>query len=219
MFHASIKPKPRPVCNLRIRRFDKGVNHRSFGGRLFTMPDHERTLLTKAAMADGVRALAENILAANTAAESIALVGIFTRGVPLAKRIAAEMEKIGGPKVLVGTIDITQYRDDLNTFQMVPKLEGSDIPFDIDGLNVVLCDEVIFTGRSVRAALDELLNFGRPKRVQLAVLVDRCGREFPVQPDFAALKVTLAEGERVAVRFEEVDGQDACTVQTQASTR
>lgn len=183
------------------------------------MPDHERTLLTKAAMADGVRALAENILAANTEAESIALVGIFTRGVPLAKRVAAEMEKIGGPKVLVGTIDITQYRDDLNTFQMVPKLEGSDIPFDIDGLNVVLCDEVIFTGRSVRAALDELLNFGRPKRVQLAVLVDRCGREFPVQPDFAALKVTLAVGERVAVRFEEVDGQDACSVQTQASTR
>lgn len=183
------------------------------------MPDHERTLLTKAEMADGVRALAEGILAANTDAQSIALVGIFTRGVPLAKRIAAEMGRIGGTKVLVGTIDITQYRDDLNTFQMVPRIEGSDIPFEIDDLNVVLCDEVIFTGRSVRAALDELLNFGRPKRVQLAVLVDRGGREFPVQPDFAALKVTLADGERVAVRFEEVDGHDSCTVQNQASTR
>ncbi len=182
------------------------------------MPADERTLLTPAQMAAGVAALGKNILEANQGAESIALVGIFTRGVPLAKRIAAEVEK-SGVKTFVGTIDLTQYRDDLSTFQMVPKLEGSDIAFDIDDLNVVLCDEVIFTGRSVRAALEELLNFGRPKRVQLAVLVDRCGREFPVQPDFSALKVTLAPGERVAVRFEEVDGQDSCTVQTQASTR
>lgn len=183
------------------------------------MPGNERTLLTQAEMAAGVKALAKSIVEANPGAESVALAGVFTRGVPLAKRIAAEIEKIGGIKVLVGTIDITQYRDDLNTFQMVPKLEGSDIGFEIDDLNVVLCDEVIYTGRSVRAALDELLNFGRPKRVQLAVLVDRCGREFPVQPDFSALKVALAPGERVAVRFEEVDGQDACTVQTQAPTR
>ncbi|OYW72657.1 MAG: bifunctional pyr operon transcriptional regulator/uracil phosphoribosyltransferase [Verrucomicrobia bacterium 12-59-8] len=183
------------------------------------MPETVRTLLTKAQMADGVQALAQSICQANEGAASIALVGIFTRGVPLAKRIAAEIEKIGCMKVFVGTIDITQYRDDLNTFQMVPKLEGSDIAFDIDDLNVVLCDEVVYTGRSVRAALDELLNFGRPKRVQLAALVDRCGREFPVQPDFSALKVTLAPGERVAVRFEEVDGEDACTVQTQTSTR
>ena len=183
------------------------------------MPELARTLLTKAQMADGVQALARSICEANAGAESIALVGIFTRGVPLAKRIAAEIEKMGCVKVFVGTVDITHYRDDLNTFQMVPKLEGSDIAFDIDDLNVVLCDEVVYTGRSVRAALDELLNFGRPKRVQLAALVDRCGREFPVQPDFAALKVTLAPGERVAVRFEEVDGQDSCTVQTQTSTR
>jgi pyrimidine operon attenuation protein/uracil phosphoribosyltransferase len=141
------------------------------------MPGNDRTLLTQAQMAAGVQALAKDIREANPDAASIALVGIFTRGVPLAKRIAAEIEKLGGLKVFVGTIDITQYRDDLNTFQMVPK------------------------------------------RVQLAVLVDRCGREFPVQPDFSALKVTLAPGERVAVRFEEVDGQDACTVQTQTSTR
>lgn len=182
------------------------------------MSGNERTLLTQAQMADGVKALAQSIREANPDAESIALAGVFTRGVPLAKRVAAEIEKLG-LKVYVGTIDITQYRDDLNTLQMVPKLEGSDIAFDIDDLNVVLCDEVIYTGRSVRAALDELLNFGRPKRVQLAVMVDRCGREFPVQPDFSVLKVTLAPGERVAVRFEEVDGQDACTVQTQAPAR
>lgn len=183
------------------------------------MPGNERTLLTKAEMAEGVTALAKAICQAHQGAASIALIGIFTRGVPLARRIAVAIEQLGGMKVLVGTIDITQYRDDLNTFQMVPKLEGSDIAFDIDGLNVVLCDEVIFTGRSVRAALEELLNFGRPKCVQLAALVDRGGRELPVQPDFVALKIALAADERVAVRFEEVDGQDACTVQTQASTR
>jgi pyrimidine operon attenuation protein/uracil phosphoribosyltransferase len=183
------------------------------------MPAEERTLLTKAQMAEGVADLAKSICTANSGAESIALVGIHTRGVPLAKRIATKIEKNSGLKVFVGTIDITQYRDDLNTFQMVPKLEGTDISFDIDDLTVVLCDEVVFTGRSVRAALEELLNFGRPKRVQLAALVDRCGRELPVQPDFSALKVTLAPGERVAVRFEEVDGHDSCTVQTKPPNR
>lgn len=183
------------------------------------MPEHERVLLTKAQMAEGVKALAKSICAANEGAEKIGLVGIHTRGVPLARRIKAEIEKAGCVEVFFGTIDITHYRDDLNTFQMVPKLEGSDVAFDLEGLNVVLCDEVVFTGRSVRAALDELLNFGRPKRVQLAALVDRCGRELPVQPDFSALKVTLAPGERVAVRFEEVDGEDSCTVTTQAPSR
>lgn len=183
------------------------------------MPEFVRTLMTKDDMDDGVQVLADSINAANSGEASIALIGIFTRGVPLARRIAARIRSIGGPQVLLGTIDLTQYRDDLSTFQILPKLEGSDIAFDLDGLTVVLCDEVIYTGRSVRAALEELLNFGRPKRVQLAVLVDRCGREFPVQPDFSALKVTLADGERVAVRFAEVDGQDSCTVQTQDSTR
>ncbi len=184
------------------------------------MPETTRTLLTKAEMAEGIAALAKSICEAHQGAENIALVGIYTRGVPLALRLAAEITKLGCAKPLIGTIDITQYRDDLNTFQMVPKLEGSDISFDLDGLDVVLCDEVIYTGRSVRAALDELLNFGRPKRVQLAVLVDRCGREFPVQPDFSALKVTLKPGERVAVRFEEVDeAGDSCIVETKPANR
>ena len=184
------------------------------------MPEAARTLLTKAQMAESIAELAEKICEAHPPGEPIALAGIFTRGVPLAKRLADEIAKLGRPKPPVGTIDITQYRDDLSTFQMVPKLEGSEIAFDLDGLDVILCDEVIYTGRSVRAALDELYNFGRPKRVQLAVLVDRCGRELPVQPDFAALKVTLQPGERVAVRFEEVDqAGDSCTIETQPSSR
>lgn len=184
------------------------------------MPEAARTLLTKAQMAASIAELARKICEAHPPGEPIALSGIFTRGVPLAKRLADEIAKLGRPKPLVGTIDITQYRDDLSTFQMVPKLEGSEIAFDLDGMDVILCDEVIYTGRSVRAALDELYNFGRPKRVQLAVLVDRGGRELPVQPDFAALKVTLQPGERVAVRFEEVDeAGDSCTIETQPSSR
>ena len=184
------------------------------------MPEASRTLLTKAQMAESIAALAKSIQEAHVGAKEIALVGIFTRGVPLAKRLAAALLQSGSVKVHFGTIDITHYRDDLSTFQMVPKLEGSDIDFDLDGMEVILCDEVIYTGRSVRAALDELYNFGRPKRVQLAVLIDRCGRELPVQPDFSALKVTLQPGERVAVRFDEVDPTgDSCTIETQPTSR
>ena len=184
------------------------------------MPEAPRSLLTKAQMAESITALAKSICEAHPEGASIALVGIYTRGVPLAKRIADEIARLGWPKPPLGTIDITQYRDDLNTFQMVTKLEGSEIAFDLDGLDVVLCDEVIYTGRSVRAALDELYNFGRPKRVQLAVLIDRCGRELPVQPDFSALKIALQPGERVAVRFEEVDETgDSCTIETQPANR
>jgi pyrimidine operon attenuation protein/uracil phosphoribosyltransferase len=183
------------------------------------MPEASRTLLTKAQMAESIAALAKSIQEAHVGAKEIALVGIFTRGVPLAKRLAAALLQ-SGKKVHFGTIDITHYRDDLSTFQMVPKLEGSDIDFDLDGMEVILCDEVIYTGRSVRAALDELYNFGRPKRVQLAVLIDRCGRELPVQPDFSALKVTLQPGERVAVRFDEVDSAgDSCTIESKPTSR
>ncbi len=172
-----------------------------------------RLLLDKPAMASAVRRLADEICAKNKDAGQLALIGIHKRGVPLAWRLAAEMKSRPCAEVLVGTIDITQYRDDLSMMKMVPKLEGSDIPFSIDDAVVVLCDEVIFTGRSVRAALDELLDHGRPRRVQLAVLVDRAGREFPVQPDFAAHRITLSDDERVSVLFEEVDGEDAVLVQ------
>lgn len=171
-------------------------------------------------MAEGIELLAKKICETNQHAKELALVGIHRRGVPLARRIAAEMNKMGCVKPLLGTIDITQYRDDLNTFQMVPKLEGSEINFDIDGLDVVLCDEVIYTGRSVRAALDELLNYGRPRTVQLAVMVDRGGRELPVQPDYSVLKVTVQPTERVAVRFEEVDESgDSCMIEIQPNSR
>jgi pyrimidine operon attenuation protein / uracil phosphoribosyltransferase len=174
----------------------------------------QRLLLDKAAMAGAIRRLAVEICGKNQGAGQLALIGIHKRGVPLAHRLAEEIRSMPCADVHVGTIDITQYRDDLALMKMVPKLEGSDIPFSIDDAQVVLCDEVIFTARSVRAAIDELLDHGRPARVQLAVLIDREGREFPIQPDYVGLHVKVGPTERVSVRFEEVDGEDAVYVQS-----
>lgn len=173
-----------------------------------------RILLDEAGVAEGIRNLARTICEKNAGVARLALVGIYNRGVPLAQRLAAEIQALGSHEVDLGSIDITQYRDDLNTFAVAPKLYGSDIPFSIDDAHVILCDEVVFTGRSVRAALDELMDHGRPSVVQLAALVDRAGRELPIQPDFVALSVEVALNERVSVHFTEVDDEDVVMVES-----
>ena len=170
-------------------------------------------------MARAVDRLAAEIIERAAGAGRLVLIGIHRRGVPLSQRIAASIRERGGPEVFLGTIDITQYRDDLTMMKMVPELVGSDIPFDLDDMHVILCDEVIYTGRSVRAALDELLDHGRPAIVQLAVLVDREGRHFPIQPEYAALKINIPPTERVSVRFQEVDGNDAVFVQSSSTPK
>jgi len=137
----------------------------------------------------------------------LAVVGVYRRGVPFARQLANRLEAMG-KQVDFGKIDITQYRDDLQTMKIVPQLEGSEIDFDMDDAVVILCDEVIYTARTTRAALDELLDFGRARCVQLAVLVDRCGRELPIHPDYTGIKVDLPTQERVSVRFAEHDGWD-----------
>lgn len=154
--------------------------------------------------------LADQIVARWVEEPTIALVGVHRRGVPFSERLARLLMR-RGKRIELGKVDITQYRDDLQTMAMVPKLEGSEIGFDVDGAVVILCDEVIYTGRTSRAALEELLDYGRARCVQFAVLVDRPGRELPIQPDYVGLK--LQEGElradqRVSVRFEESDGWD-----------
>lgn len=172
-----------------------------------------RPLMDPSAMAEAISRLASGVVAGEAAAEPLVLIGIHNRGVPLARRLAAAVRELTGKEPPVGTLDITQHRDDLEALQTLPALIGSDIPFAIDGARVILCDEVIHTGRSIRAALSELLDFGRPARVQLAVLVDRNGREFPIQPDYAALTVALPPEERVSVRFTEVDAEDAVRIE------
>ncbi len=181
-------------------------------------PD-SRLLMDPATIADSIHRLATEILNGSTCKKDqpLVLVGIHKRGVPLAERLARSLESQSGAPVPVGTLDITQYRDDLGSLRDLPTLIGSDIPFDIDGARVVLCDEVIFTGRSIRAALAELLDFGRPACVQLAVLVDRGGREFPIQPDFTAHTIHIAENERITVQFTEVDPVDGVFIESSAS--
>jgi len=161
-------------------------------------------------MARSLEQVAGQIVQRWPGSETLSLVGVYRRGVPFSERLASLLIACGR-NVELGRVDITQYRDDLQAMAMVPKLEGSDIAFDVDDAVVILCDEVIYTGRTSRAALEELLDHGRPRCVQFAVLVDRPGRELPIQPDFVGLKLhndDLRADQRVSVRFEESDGWD-----------
>jgi len=136
------------------------------------------------------------------------LVGVQTRGVPLARRLGCLLAGRGGDGPPVGTLDITLYRDDLTTIAAQPVLKGTDIPVSIDGRTVVLVDDVLYTGRTVRAALDELIDFGRPSRIELAVLVDRGHRELPIQADYVGESCASEREQTVQVLLEEEDGED-----------
>jgi pyrimidine operon attenuation protein / uracil phosphoribosyltransferase len=135
----------------------------------------------------------------------ICLVGVRTRGVPLAQRLAQELQRLLGRDVNVGAVDITLYRDDLENVARWPVLRGTDIPFDVDGAEVVLVDDVLFTGRTTRAALNAICDLGRPACIRLAVLVDRGHREIPIQPDVVGLNVTTELDDHVRVRLHPVD--------------
>jgi pyrimidine operon attenuation protein/uracil phosphoribosyltransferase len=150
--------------------------------------------------------------------ETWALAGIQRRGVPLAKRLAARLAAEGAAPP-VGTLDITFYRDDQGASVLDPIVHDTDIPFDMDGRTVILVDDVLYTARTVRCALDELMDFGRPRRVYLAVLVDRGHRELPVQPDFVGKTVTTGPEESVEVLLTETDGEDAVWVSAAKRSR
>ena len=155
--------------------------------------------------------IAHQILEANHGASNIALVGILTRGDLLAHRLASKIKQIEGTDVPLGALDISFYRDDFAT-RLSPEVHSTDIRFDIDGLTVVLVDDVLFTGRTIRAALDALSDFGRPSCVQLAVLVDRGHRELPIRADFVGKNVPSSSHENVRLFLEEVDGVSAVEV-------
>ena len=155
--------------------------------------------------------IAHQILEANHGASNIALVGILTRGDLLAHRLASKFKQIEGTEVPLGALDISFYLDDFAT-HLSPEVHSTDIRFDIDGLTVVLVDDVLFTGRTIRAALDALSDFGRPSCVQLAVLVDRGHRELPIRADFVGKNVPSSSHENVRLFLEEVDGVSAVEV-------
>jgi len=153
--------------------------------------------------------LAHEIIERNRGTEKLGFVGMQTRGVFLARRLAAKIEEIEGITMPVGVLDTTMYRDDYRTVLKQPEVQITQIPFDPYDMNVVLVDDVLYTGRTVRAALDALMDFGRPRRIQLAVLVDRGHRELPIKPDFVGKNVPTSVNEEVRVRMTEIDGEDA----------
>jgi pyrimidine operon attenuation protein/uracil phosphoribosyltransferase len=156
--------------------------------------------------------IAHEILEKNAGATDVTFVGLRTRGVTLAQRLAARIGRIDGAAVPVGTLDITLYRDDLD-MRGAPVIRGTDIPFSIKDKTVVLVDDVLFTGRTVRAALDALIDLGRPRMIQLAILVDRGHREVPIRPDFVGKNLPTSRRESVAVRLREHDGEDGVVIQ------
>jgi len=158
-----------------------------------------------------LRRISHEILERNASGlDDLALVGVLTRGVPLARRISTNVHQFEGLEVPVGSLDITLHRDDLE--QRGPEVRGSDVPFDVTGKTVVLVDDVLYTGRTARAALEALLELGRPAAVRLAILVDRGHRELPIRADHVGKNVPTARGQRVLVNLEETDGEDGVIV-------
>ena len=155
--------------------------------------------------------IAHEILEANQGAAGLALVGIMTRGVFVANRLAERIAKIEGAGVAVGNLDISFYRDDVAT-HLSPEVHRTDIPFEVTGSKVVLVDDVLFTGRTIRAAMDAVMDYGRPACVQLAVLVDRGHRELPIRADFVGKNVPTSHREQVSVMLAEADGRDAVEI-------
>jgi pyrimidine operon attenuation protein/uracil phosphoribosyltransferase len=165
-----------------------------------------------------IEKLADKILDNHPILENVTLVGIRCGGVPLTNRLREIFHKKKGVLVPCGYLDITLYRDDWTRIAHQPQVKKTEIPFSIEDLNIILVDDVIYTGRTVRAALDALIDLGRPKKIELAVLVDRGGREFPIEPNYCALKLKkLAPDEYVSVYFKELSGKDAIVIETYPS--
>lgn len=169
-----------------------------------------KMILDNQAIRRALTRISHEIIENNQGVEDIVLIGVKTRGIYLANRIAEKIKQIEGSPVEVGEIDITLYRDDLTrkTSDQEPEIKGTDIPFDVNNKNVVLVDDVLYTGRTVRAALDALIDRGRPARIQLAVLIDRGHRELPIRPDFIGKNVPTSKDEMIVVELNEVDEQD-----------
>jgi pyrimidine operon attenuation protein/uracil phosphoribosyltransferase len=159
--------------------------------------------------------IAHEILERNRGLDEIALVGIRTRGVPIARRIGRALRDINGDEVPAGALDITLYRDDLmrNPVGPQPLVRRTEIPFSIDNRKILLVDDVLYTGRTIRAALDALIDFGRPRAIQLIVLVDRGHRELPIKADYVGKNLPTSMKQSVQVRLQEVDGVDEVTIE------
>jgi len=156
--------------------------------------------------------IAHEIIERNKAIDQLILVGMRTRGVPLARRLAANIEDFEKSSIPVGALDISLYRDDLSSLDLQPIVQRTDIPTDVDGKSIVLVDDVLYTGRSIRAAMDALTDMGRPQSIQLAVLVDRGHRELPIRADYVGKNMPSSRHEEIQVQLVEPDGLDEVAI-------
>ncbi|PKM78462.1 MAG: bifunctional pyr operon transcriptional regulator/uracil phosphoribosyltransferase PyrR [Firmicutes bacterium HGW-Firmicutes-15] len=173
----------------------------------------KKVLMDEVAIKRAITRIAHEIIERNKGVEKVALIGIRRRGGPLAVRLAERIEEIEGIKVPVGILDITLYRDDLTTLASQPQVHRTEVFFNINDMNIVLVDDVMYTGRTIRAAMDALIDLGRPRTIQLAVLVDRGHRELPVKADFIGKNVPTSKTEVISVLVKEIDGREEVIIQ------
>jgi len=165
-------------------------------------------LMDEAAVQRALMRISHEIVEKNKGLENLVLIGIQRRGVPMAARIADNLEKIEGMRPPVGVLDITFYRDDLSKLSSHPVVNGTDIPFNINDMTVVLIDDVLFTGRTVRAGIEAIFDMGRPAAIELAIMIDRGHRQLPFRPDFVGKNIPTSNTESIHVELTEIDGQD-----------
>ncbi len=171
-------------------------------------------IMDRAAVGRSLARITHELIEKNKGCDDIVLIGIKRRGYPLAKALAENIERFENVKVPVGSIDITLYRDDLTETVQIPKASSSEMPCDITDCNVVIVDDVIYTGRTVRAAIEAVFSYGRPKSIQLAVLIDRGHRELPLRPDFVGKNIPTSNTEVVKVKVDEFDGETGVDIYT-----
>ena len=195
-------PREQPVVSHLHSSTSRGIASR-FGAVVSQVMDADR-------MSRALTRMAHEILERNRGLDELALVGIRTRGVPIARRLAKSLREINGDDVPTGALDITLYRDDLmrNPVGPQPLVRRTEIPFSIDDRKILLVDDVLYTGRTIRAALDALIDFGRPRAIQLIVLVDRGHRELPIKADYVGKNLPTSLKQSVRVRLQEIDGVD-----------
>jgi pyrimidine operon attenuation protein/uracil phosphoribosyltransferase len=175
----------------------------------------ERVLLDKKAIERSINRITHEILEKNQGSKNLTLIGIRTRGIFLAKRIRDKIKEIEGLELPLGVLDITMYRDDI-ALKAPAQVKKTDIPFNPNNMTIVLIDDVLYTGRTTRAAIDAILDMGRPHKIQLAVLVDRGYRELPIQPDYTGVYQTVGEHDEIFVKLKESDGKDEVLLRTKA---
>ncbi|MFW5998252.1 MAG: bifunctional pyr operon transcriptional regulator/uracil phosphoribosyltransferase PyrR [bacterium] len=168
----------------------------------------KKEIMDKDEMERSISRVAHEIIEKNKGTDNLAIIGIRTRGVPLGKRLTEKINEIENINVPCGILDITLYRDDLSQVAKKPLVKKTEINFDITDKKIILTDDVLYTGRTARAAMDALIDFGRPRSIQLAIMIDRGHRELPIRADYVGKNIPTARNEVIEVKFEEVDGKD-----------